>query len=163
MNKKNLFILISIFWLLIIAGFILIKEYTLNTGQEVLLKTRPIDPRDMFRGDYVILGYTLGIVNVSGFESGDKVYVGLKIDEEGYGESIGIHKNPPDGLFIKGTVQDAFGGPRVEYGIESYFVPEGQGKKIERNRNLVGKVVIDKYGNSVLKAILIDGEEVVFS
>ena len=162
MDKKKLFLFIAIFWLVIIVGFIAVKEYTLRTGEEVLLKTRPVDPRDLFRGDYVILNYVIGGVDVSDFEEGDTVYVGLKVDENGFGDSTGAYKNPPEGLFIKGTVKKGFGGSNVEYGIESYFVPEGEGKVIERNRNLEGKVAIDKSGNAVLKAILINGEEVSF-
>ena len=163
MEKKKLFLAIAVFWVVILFGFIAFKEFTLQTGEEVILKTRPIDPRDLFRGDYVILNYVIGGVDVSDFEEGDTVYVGLKVDENGYGESTGVYKSPPEGLFIKGTVKKGlFGGSNIEYGIESYFVPEGEGKSIERNRNLEGKVVIDKSGNAVLKAVLIDGKEVTF-
>ncbi len=65
-------------------------------------------------------------------------------------------------MFIKGKVRKGFGGSNVEYGIESYFVPEGEGRVIERNRDLEGKVAIDKFGNAVLKSVLIEGQEVVF-
>jgi len=41
MEKKKIFIIIGIFWLIIIGGFIGFKEFTLQTGNEVLLKTRP--------------------------------------------------------------------------------------------------------------------------
>ena len=46
MNKK-IFIGIGVFWLIIIIGFIASKEFTLQTGEEVILKTRPVDPRDL--------------------------------------------------------------------------------------------------------------------
>jgi len=58
MNKKTIFILLAVFWLIIIGGFIGFKEYTLRTGQEVVLKTVPIDPRDLFRGDYINVSST---------------------------------------------------------------------------------------------------------
>ncbi len=163
MDKKKLFIGIAVFWLIVIVGFIAIKEYTLQTGEEVILKTRPVDPRDLFRGDYVILNYEIGSVDVSDFEEGNTIYVGLQVDENGYGDSIGVYRNPPEGLFIKGTVKkDSFRRSNVEFGIESYFVPEGEGRTVERNRNLEGKIVIDKSGDAVLKAILIEGEEISF-
>ncbi len=57
MNPKKTFYLIVVFWLLIFSGFIAYKEYTLRTGTEVILKTMPVDPRDLFRGDYVTLNY----------------------------------------------------------------------------------------------------------
>ena len=52
--KKNVFLYIGLFWLVLILGFVAYKEMTLQTGEEVVLKTVPVDPRDLFRGDYVI-------------------------------------------------------------------------------------------------------------
>ena len=52
MSKKILSI-ISL-WFLITFCWVLKNEYTLNTGREVLLETVPVDPRDLFMGDYVI-------------------------------------------------------------------------------------------------------------
>ncbi len=164
MDKKKLFIGIAIFWLIIIVGFIAIKEYTLQTGEEVILKTRPVDPRDLFRGDYLVLNYDIGNVDVSDFDKGDTVYVGLQVDEGGYAHAAGVYKNPPEGLFIKGIVRrrDFFLRSNIKFGIESCFIPEGKGEAIERSRSLEGKVVIDKSGNAVLKAVLVDGEEISF-
>jgi uncharacterized membrane-anchored protein len=40
----------------------------------------------------------------------------------------------------------------VEYGIESYFVPENTGKDIEQNiRDTYVKVALDSFGNAVIK------------
>lgn len=93
-----------------------------------------------------------------------------------------IYRNPPDDeLYIKGKVKgiehdwetDGEGiidetdieKLTVEYGIESYFVPEGRGKEIESQQwtgreRVDVKVVVDKYGNAVIKSLLIDGKEV---
>jgi uncharacterized membrane-anchored protein len=172
MDKKKIFIGIGIFWLVVIVGFIGIKEYTLQTGEEVLLKTVPIDPRDLFRGDYVILSYEISTLDLnslqtdtSEFKENEQVYIALnKID--GYGEASGIFKNKPtEGLFIKGKVQRSSTSRLfIEYGIESYFVPEGQGLKIERARagSVDVKVAIDKNGNVGIKTLLQDGEEISF-
>ncbi len=46
----------------------------------------------------------------------------------------------------------------VEYGIESYFVPEGTGRMIEQARDVKVRVAIDSSGNSVIKHLLVDGE-----
>ena len=172
MDKKKVFILLGIFWLVVISGFIGYKEYTLRTGQEVLLKTTPVDPRDLFRGDYVMLRYDISDLNSqdlvfgrNDFKLGDRVYVVLDIKEK-YAVATGVYSQlPSDGLFIKGTLKDV-GGSRfnIEYGIESYFVPEGKGRDIERQlgRNVDVRVAVDKSGNSVIKALLIDGQEVRF-
>lgn len=171
MNKK-IFIGIGIFWLIIILGFIAVKEFTLQTGEEVLLKTRPVDPRDLFRGDYVILSYEISRLDLktlesdtAEFEENDKVYILLDI-VDGYGVPKGIFLDKPlEGLFLKGTITgDSKEILLVQYGIESYFVPEGKGRGIERARsgNLDVKVAIDKNGNVGIKNLILDGQVVRF-
>lgn len=201
MNQKKILYLTVVFWLLIFSGFILFKEYTLRTGTEVILKTQPVDPRDLFRGDYVVLNYEISTLDLEEipaedpyFEYNDRIYLALEI-KNGYGVPKKIYKNPPDGeLYIKGKVKgieyDWYNEPvidgtineavdidgtldettdieklTIEYGIESYFVPEGRGREIESQQWTGGegvdvKVIIDKYGNAVIKSLLIGGKEV---
>lgn len=176
MGRKRLAILVGFFWLIIIIGFIGVKEFTLRTGEEVSLKTVPIDPRDLFRGDYVILAYdisTLDLNNIpadyADFEIRDKIYVSLN-KENGYGIPSRIYKNIPksEKLFIKGIVKNIRNKRlSVEYGIESYFVPEGKGREIERIRegtnagkSLETKVCIDKFGNAVIKSLSVIPQKV---
>ena len=171
MNKK-IFVGIGIFWLVLILGFIAVKEFTLQTGQEVLLKIQPVDPRDLFRGDYVVLNYDISRLDLSSlaadsteFKENDRVYITLNI-VDGYGAAKGVFKNKPaEGLFLKGTVRkDSSNILSVEYGIESYFVPEGEGRKIEGARgNLVVKAAIDKNGNVGIKNLILEGREVRFN
>lgn len=165
MDKKWI-IGIGLFWIIIILSFILYKEYTLVTGEDVLLKTRPVDPRDLFRGDYVILSYeisTLDSSKLSGdsnFNAGDSVYVSL-IKNGSYHDASGVYKNPVDSLYIKGrvvNVRDSF--ITVEYGIESYFVPEGTGRSIEREPDLDVMAAVDVRGRAAIQYLLLDGEKV---
>jgi uncharacterized membrane-anchored protein len=49
---------------------------------------------------------------------------------------------------------------RVRYGIESYFVAEGQGWKLEqlaREKKLAALVAVDGRGNAAIKGLVIDG------
>ena len=76
----------------------------------------------------------------------------------------------PEGhVAIRGRVEGNWGtwrdgenvpGLNVRYGIESYFVPEGEGREIELPRN-EGKVAImvavDGAGAAAIKAVLVDG------
>lgn len=174
MVKKNSFFIIGIFWLIIIFGFIFIKEFTLRTGKEVLLKTVPVDPRDLFRGDYVILAYDIGTLNLDdiladrvGFGVKDRIYVSLDTKTE-YAIPRKIYSSLPknEALFIRGIVKNINGRiVNVEYGIESYFVPEGKGKRIERARgkNLGVKVSVGKFGNAAIKMLLLDGKAFSFT
>jgi len=171
MDKKKIFILIGIFWIVIIGGFIAFKEFTLQTGDEILLKTRPIDPRDLFRGDYVILRYEISTINTdtlsykgSDFKEEDKVYVLLNVNDNKIGSLSDIDKNKPSSeeIFIEGIVKSAYNNRlNVEYDIESYFVPEGKGKEIERNLGeIYTKVAVDNFGNAVIKSLVLDGKDI---
>ncbi|MBD3203898.1 hypothetical protein GF327_06365 [Candidatus Woesearchaeota archaeon] len=170
MDKKKIFIIIGIFWIVIIGGFIAFKEFTLQTGDEILLKTRPVDPRDLFRGDYVILTYDISTINTdtltyqgSDFKEDEKVYVLLNIDDQKIGSLANIDKNmPKEGIFIEGTVKSTYSNKlNVEYGIESYFVPEGKGKEIERNLGKIfSKIAVDDFGNAVIKSLVLDGKDI---
>lgn len=170
MHKKRIFIIISIFWIVIIAGFIASKEFTLQTGDEILLKTRPVDPRDLFRGDYVILRYEISTINTdtlsyqgSDFKEDDKVYVLLNVDDQKIGTLSNIDKNKPsEGIFIEGIVKRASTNRlNIEYGIESYFVPEGKGREIEKNLDKIYiKISVDDFGNAVIKSLVLDGKDI---
>lgn len=172
MNKQKLFWMIAAGWLVVIGGFILMKEYTLRTGTEILLKTRPVDPRDLFRGDYVILRYDISTIclntvpaDVTQVMAGDTVYVGLH-NQEGFGVVSKVYKNSlPEGLFIKGRVMEVSGSElTVEYGIESYFVPEGEGREIERQlTDIAVRVVVDRQGRALIKTLLRNGQQLTLN
>lgn len=158
MNHK-LFFAIGIFWLIIIGGFVAMKESTLRSGTKVLLQTEPVDPRDLFRGDYVTLRYDISEVELFGPKDGSTVYVLLDTS----GKYATVYKaqfeKPASGIFLKGTGYWFRGEgitARVEYGIESYFVPEGEGRKIENyvGRGLAVRVAIDADGRAVIKDLV---------
>ena len=173
MTNRSKFLWIGVLWLVMIGGFILTKQFTLLTGTEVLLKTVPVDQRDLFRGDYVILRYAISTIQLNsvqtdtpggapGFGRGQKVFVALKT-ENGYGIVSGVFsQNPPGGLYLKGIIRDVRPDQIwVEYGIESYFVPEGKGKDIEtRREGLSVKAAIDRSGNAIIKSLWRDGKEI---
>jgi uncharacterized membrane-anchored protein len=168
MKKKSIFIAILIFWLLLIFGLILFKQYTLWTGQEILLKTVPVDPRDFFRGDYVILSYEISRIDKSketlkSFKEGETVYVSLNINENKLASFKAIsQKKPTNKTFLKGRITRInYNRLFIEYGIESYFVPEGKGYQIENQiEDLQVKIAVDKSGNAVIKGLYVNGNEV---
>lgn len=149
------------------------KQWTLNTGTQILLETRPIDPRSLFRGDYVRLNYAInglsadlpGMPDI--LERGETLYVTLRQDGE-FWKPVSVHPTlpdpAPDAVAIKGEVR--YGGRRretvrVRYGIEEYFVPEGEGRAIERPRQaekVTIRVAVDRFGNAGIEAILVDGK-----
>jgi len=121
------------------------REMVIRTGEKVFLRTAPVDPRDLFRGDYVILNYEISSFPVSylkdvspeSLKKGNPLYVHLKTSgaescAEAYAVSAG---KPASGLFIKGRVSEepSKKSRRIDlkYGIESYYVQQGAGIEME--------------------------------
>jgi len=48
------------------------REWIVRNGPTVWLRTAPIDPRDLFRGDYVTLGYEISTIPAEKFGPGLK-------------------------------------------------------------------------------------------
>ncbi len=149
-------------------------QMTLNEGTRVILKTEPIDPRSLFRGDYAILNYDISGLSESlpggdaDWKRYDTIHVVLE-REKPYWKAVSMHRNrpvlAPDQVAIRGTVRDVWsrGVIWVRYGIEKYFVPEGEGRKIERpsEGNVISiEVAVDDAGNAGITAVLLNGEPV---
>jgi uncharacterized membrane-anchored protein len=159
-----------VFQLLVLAAMMVQPLMTLATGDTILLRVAPVDPRDLFRGDYVILSYdisqptrdgsaaTLGTRENLSPLAGKTIYTRLAPDADGkHWHADGYQLEPPtDGKFIRGTVAN-FGN--VTYGIEQYFVQEGQGLEYEQavnERKLSAEIVLDRHGNAQLKGLVIE-------
>lgn len=163
------------------VGFIAYKENTLRTGREVTLQTLPIDPRDPFRGDFVILRYVITDLQWQAvsfhdtFRAGDTVYVQLadQGSELRGSRAVAVAASPlPDwDLFICDVVtfSDFTQQPgqeagletphiHVQYGIESYFVAKSEGLKLQGAHNIKAVVSIDGEGRSILRRLLVDGK-----
>jgi uncharacterized membrane protein/uncharacterized membrane-anchored protein len=171
-RKKYLFLTIGILWIVMMGGYLILKEHMLQTGQEVILKTAPVDPRDLFRGDYVRLQYPMSEIDITtipieknNLQIGDTIFVALARTDS-YAQPFAINTAPKeDTLAIRGTIRNRKGNRiTVEYGIESYFVPEHKGREIERmvGKDMSVQVVITKSGKALIKAFLIDGKEVTY-
>lgn len=167
-NKKYVVIIIIV-WGLFLLVFIALKQFTLYTGTDVTLKTVPVDPRDLFRGDYVILNYTINSINLDSiltieksFKKNDEIYLKLDMNSK-YAKPIEVSKNRfKNGIAIKGVVS-SWNGNRldVKYGIETYFVRQGKGKEIESKIEKIDVIVtVDKYGKALIKKLLFDDENI---
>jgi uncharacterized membrane-anchored protein len=239
------FIVIVLLQVVLLVGMIGYRQHWLSSGEKILLRTVPVDPRDIFRGDYVNLNYEISTLAPAVLSPGEKfppneiIYVLLEKDADGTCRAISAAKTPPSGkLFIQGRVryeslvtrwevsvkddegivrnitprffdgfskddrivlcldqqdnvisqhkEDAGYSPEcpgnrnvhgtiteirstqarqlnVEYGIESYFVEEGQGRAIETARNardLKVEVSLRKDGKAIIARLVLDGKGV---
>ena len=153
------------------------RAAVLRDGAEVRLETAPVDPRDFLRGDYVILNYKIGEVlpeAVTGAWPTDSarhtIHVRLESGADGFWNVREASFMPlvekPGSVIVEG-ITDRFstqGSGRaisVTYGIERYYVPEGEGKAIEAARN-DGRISIaarvSKSGIIHIRALLENGQ-----
>jgi uncharacterized membrane-anchored protein len=165
MNKRLAWFIVAVAaQLLILAAVPAQKIRTRVTGKTILLKTAPVDPYSIMSGYYVVLSYEISNPAVSSewkkWSQGSDVWVILKSDSSGISSAVSVHdKRPPipDGcVVIKGKTT----GWRIEYGIESYFIPEDARDKVERDfrshsREAKTEVKVDSSGNAALIKLII--------
>jgi uncharacterized membrane-anchored protein len=162
----------------LLAYMIVDRQTMLNASRVVTLKVTPVDPRDVFRGDYVILTYEISRLDPAKLEGdntfgyGDKVLVTLIPKGDTWTAAAIAHGKPvpaQGGVIIQGTV-DMFDtndtgqvtSVTVHYGIESYFVPEGTGREIEfevQKGNISADIAIDHQGRAAIKALRRNGQQ----
>lgn len=160
---------IILFWLVLLGGILSYYQLPHIVGQEFTVAVQPVDPRDIFRGDYVTLSYDFSQFDPSLYTGvdapavGSTIFTKLKENNEGVYTAQSFSDDKPEGsIVLRGKVTDNWSGrTTVEYGIESFFVPEGQGKVIENIRNserLKAVLAVDSWGRTVIKELLIDDE-----
>lgn len=188
MNRRWLLplaIMVALVQIGVLVWSISARAYILRTGQEVMLTVQPIDPRDLLRGDYVILGYNISRVPAElfaerpgGTERADErpVFVRLREGEDGIWQAVAARygerpaQPAADGeIDIKGTARAVwFDNTRfvtVRYGIERFYVPEGEGRAIERDmreRQFQMKIAVAESGAAQIKAFY-DGENMLYA
>jgi hypothetical protein len=170
-----------------LAAMIVDRVLILRNGTEVRLDLAPVDPRDFFRGDYVTLAYGIGELRLDrlagdrGFVPGDAIFVTLQPGPDGLAVPTAVHRRAPKAaapaVVIRGRVEYAGTQPRraanragcaagagclvagVTYGIESYFVPEGEGRTVETTEKSRLEIVaaVSGRGEAAIKRLLVDG------
>ena len=162
-----------------LLGWILFdRAMLLKTGKEVRLAVVPVDPRDLLRGDYVILSYPISriagnTVTVDApFNYYDTVYVSLAESGGEWKATALSHEKPASGTFLRGIIDNvttrsgcAEGANcedyQVTYNLEQFFVPEGQGRDLEKLRNdqrVSVDVAVAEDGRAALKRLYVDDE-----
>jgi len=112
------------------AGF---HEVVRHSAPTVRLKTQPVDPRDILRGDYMTLNYDISRAPKPAWwkeSQTEDVFVVLR-DEGGYAVVDTILAAEPAANetrhWVAAKATERNESVRIEYGVERYFVPEGKG------------------------------------
>jgi uncharacterized membrane-anchored protein len=167
-------------------GIILIvpaqSAYTYNFGQLAVLQTLPVDPYDLLRGYSQTLSYDISQIDIlkqfpggEDLAEGQKFYVVLEPNippdklPPNASKVIKVTKELPKDLgsnqvALKGKIEQ-YG--QVNYGLETYYLPESQRDKINQEisalqnnsagkRPFVVEIKVDRWGNSVPISLWID-------
>jgi uncharacterized membrane-anchored protein len=177
MSKRWLLaiVLAQVLWVVATATT---KEIAFERGERVLLATKPVDPRDMLRGDYLTLRFDISDVprdKVRGDTPADplgkKVYVALvpagKFHQIEFASFAAIPASTGR-VVMRGTIDDRFAWMRsqqgdngatkplqVMYGLERYYVAEGTGNP---RGELTAEVSVSAGGEPLLREVFIDGK-----
>lgn len=138
-------------------------------GEEIRLKTMPVDPRDLFYGDYVTLGYEISTIPIELIDDldasgnfhisdlgGKRIYVllteeyGLYRVERAYLDRRNVPKD--SWPVLRGQIRAGWNDEtRIDYGLERYYVPEGTGSELERRRDhIVMRIKIAPWGQALI-------------
>ncbi|RNB56241.1 DUF2157 domain-containing protein [Brevibacillus gelatini] len=158
-RRRVILVLIILLQFLLTGYQVYSSESILSKGATIKLELVPVDPRSLMQGDYVRIGYTISTLEGEDFSSGEKIRVVLRkqsdnvYDYAGYYETAGKWNKPytaePTDVIINGKT---VGGSQVEYGIESYFVPEGTGLVVERNAKFA-TIKVGANGDALLESL----------
>ena len=164
-------LLVVIAQLTVLAAEWGIAHYPLWKGQELRIRVEPVDPRDLFRGNYARLGYDMTTLRADlgedDFAKGDVVYVSLQPDDVLGWRAVAIHAHrPADAVFLRARVKRVFrgnhqvrrgrdandewiwetlpnrGGYELRYGIEAWFAPKLKARQVEKDLRDGGWAII---------------------
>lgn len=168
-------VIVSLMQIGFVAWMIAGRAAVLNSGTDVTLTVEPIDPRDLLRGDYVVLSYPISVLTgemaPEGAQRGDTIHVRVAPDADGVYRPVaaslggGIGTPPAEGeVDIRGIVRNATSG-RVHalFGIERFYVPEGKGRGIEENMRqdrFEVVVAVGEDGSAQIRSLLHDGQAI---
>jgi len=165
-----------------LSTMLLGRAAILRDGSEIILRSAPVDPRDLMRGDYVQLRYE-SVSQVDGalfsgiWPEQDRfmpLWLTLETGEDGLAtvKSISLDK-PDDGtadtVYLKSKPVKLSGDDAnrfrhmiisLTFGIERYYVPEGEGRDIEDARNAGRTTVavrVSADGQPQIARLMIDG------
>ena len=148
------------------------QEMLLRSGTVVLLETVPVDPRDLLRGDYVILNYKFSLLPAPLFDQAPPDASGglpvfVRLEKRGqFHEAVAASMSPLDGdaghPVLRGTISNRFGRGDgtvntvpVAYGLERYYVREGTGRPTGK---ITVEAVVSPSGAGMIRQVYIDGQ-----
>lgn len=167
--RLKLFILVLALQLAWLLGTVATQETALARGHVIKLETQPVDPRDLLRGDYLVLNYKISNVPTN-------LFVPPLTNTLPYHQTVWIAV-APHGEFhelVRASFQrfepaanevllrgESAGwgnverGVRVSYGLEQFYVREGTGNP---RGKITVNAVVPASGRASIKQVFLDGK-----
>jgi uncharacterized membrane-anchored protein len=161
-------VLVSVLQIGILAFEYLGAVYPLWSDVSVRLKTVPVDPRSLFRGNYAQLRYEISRLPMSLYQGSrslrenERVYVTLEKGDDGIYSARAILLEPPlQGSFVRGRVKNQWRSKdeiRITYGIEAFFAPKREALALERGlrSGAFAEVGLASNGKAALKSVHVE-------
>jgi uncharacterized membrane-anchored protein len=156
------------------------------SGEEIILRTRPVDPRDLLRGNFVALDYEVERVHLpdllsatdpSGWEKGDVLYLMLRPDGVTW-RAVGLSrqrvKGEPGDVMLRAKYErrEDYGGATepgknmpvdvfLDIGVDHYYAAEKAAKELEadaREAPLEVILSVSGDGRAAIKGLMVKGE-----
>ena len=163
MSKRNLLVIaLQMLFLL----FIIFSHYSVVLlGEEITLKTRPVDPYDIFRGAYVTLSYEEESIHSEKVDISDEVkygdYVYVSFTKVGdFHEVQQLTEHPPINkpyLKVKYLYPDGF-HHRVSFKLNRYYTNEKEALDLEQKVEKLLVHIKVKNGRGVITGISEENE-----
>lgn len=155
-----------------LAGKMIVhRAALLRDGAEVILPTGFVDPRDLFRGHYVVLNLTISQIPKDSIEvigtprSGDPVWIELLPPTEGdFWRPARLYSERPEltqAPVLRGMLTGDYGTVyTIRFPVDRYFAPKLRAQELEtlRAESRLGVILaLAPDGGAAIKGITVDG------
>jgi uncharacterized membrane-anchored protein len=157
----------------VLATMTLSHARDVRDGTRVTLRVVPVDPEDLFLGQYVQLSYDHARLDLAKMwegprpKDGDEIWLRLELRGTAWAATAArsTRGEPmPGAVWMRGHCGYLNGNTALtRFGIEQFFVREGRGPEIERavRENAVfAEVAVGADGSATLVALIVNGARI---
>ena len=156
----------------VVAKIVTDRAALLRNGQEVILETGFIDPRDLFRGHFVRLNLEISRIEGQNIQVppelsyDDPVWVVLAEGPSGFWQVESLHDQLPEsaGPVLRGVYHGASTDSiTMRFPIDRFFAPKLRAQELEdlRSEDRLGVILaLSPEGDAAIKGITIDGARI---
>jgi len=137
-----------------------VEEVRLSSGYPIHVRTAPVDPRDLLRGQYLELSYDFSRVERLADTGrppnpGDEVWFVLRSEGEYHVPEAAFARRPTEMGAGRVAIVGRADRWRILYGIEEYYVPEGSPTPARSETTV--RLRVGKDGKTRIETVMVKG------